>query len=108
MEYTYIGTEIKIAKEQIRCDAISSWEEWMIKEVPVGEKKELKHRDDIMKLFPNRKGIMPGAEYIERTFVDEDGQVFILNSLPTTDKVAIRNEFYHPVILNQIKNESTR
>lgn len=101
--YTLISTERKIATEKLRDDASASWEDWLGKTLAVGEKREYKKFGDAMIFFEGKKGIMRGKEYIERIFVDDNGDQFYLNSLPASDKAAIRNEIYFPEILNQIK-----
>lgn len=103
MTYTLISTEKKVATENTRDDAYESWADWMKKPLAVGEKREYKKFDDAMVLLSGKNGIPPGKEYIERIFVDEDGQQYFLNSLPASDKAAINNSIYHIEILNQIK-----
>lgn len=101
--YTLISTERKVAAEWLRCDAYGSWEDWLNIKVKSKNKAEYNNFDDFMKLYDAKKGIHKGREYIERIFVNEEGQQYFLNSLPAADRTCIQNEIYHPEILNQIK-----
>ncbi len=103
MGYTLISTERKVATERLRADCYESWCDWMKKPLKVGEKREYKKYGDAMILYSGKNGIPKGETYIERIFVDEEGQQYYLHSLPGSDKAAIANEIYFPEILNQIK-----
>ena len=103
MSYTLIHTEILVATETIRCDGVKSFfdktEHLKKKELTLS----LKHQGDIVVIVKNKLGnIKQGSKYVYREFVDEQGELHVLNTGIDMDKVAKRNELYPSIIQNQI------
>lgn len=104
MSYILVHTEILVAKEKIRDDAMKSYFDRNAalrqRDLPTS----LKHINDIVLIVKHKSGVIEtGKEYVYREFVDENGEAFFLNSGIETDKVAIRNNFYPQIVSNQIK-----
>lgn len=104
MAYTLINTETKTATEVIRCDAFQSYYDHNTYMRKNGRETSLKFNNDIVVIVRNKNGVIDaGKKYVYREFVDENGEVFVLNSGIEMDKVAIRNGLYSPIILKQLK-----
>lgn len=98
-----IDTQFITATEKLRCDAVTSFYDLITQSRRAGKDFTLKYFGDLAVIMKNKFGwINPGDIYIERTFVDEEGEATVLKSLPDMDKVCIRNKIYHPLIINQI------
>lgn len=99
-----IDTQLVTATEKFKCDAVTSFYDLITHSRQAGKEFSLKYFGDLTVIIKNKFGwVNPGDIYIERTFVDEYGEATVLKSLPDMDKVCIRNNIYHPLIINQIK-----
>lgn len=103
MNYTLTHTEIRIATEEITCDAMRSYVDMNYALRMKGMETTLKHKNDIVAIVRNKSAkIKPGQEYIYREFVDEGGQIYFMCSVIEMDQVAKRNKLYPKLILNQL------
>lgn len=96
-----VHIEIKIATEPIRDDSFQVYVDRNNALRKLGRSTSLKNINDIVLIVKHKKGIIEiGAQYVYREFVDENGEVFYLNSNPEMDKICIKNELY-PKIINK-------
>ena len=104
MPYTLVHTEIKTATEDLKCDAVRSYLDRNESLRKSGKSTDFKFKNDIVVIVRRKTGLIKkGDDYIYREFVDENGDIHFLQSNIDMDKVAIKNEFYNQIILNQIK-----
>ncbi len=103
MTFTLILTEIRVATEQVRDDALECYFNPGGELTKYGCTGELEFKNDIMTIARFKKGfIEPGKEYVYREFVNENGRVGFMCSGVEMDKIALRNNLYPTFIINQI------
>lgn len=103
MGYVLINTEMLTAQEDILCDAMASYYDSRRAHRSSGKELSLVFMNDIVCIVKNKFGVLKkGSLYIQRTFVDENGEALFLNSGIDMDRVAIRNNLFPKMINNQL------
>jgi len=103
MGYVLINTEMLTAQEDILCDAMASYYDSRRGHRSSGKELSLVFMNDIVCIVKNKFGVLKkGSLYIQRTFVDENGEALFLNSGIDMDRVAIRNNLFPKMINNQL------